>query len=69
MVSLNYTPGLLRAHTFVGSVGRQKYILPVYQNLVKAGMRDLAYKWFLENQNFYHPLTLKKVRTIILSSQ
>jgi hypothetical protein len=44
-----------------------KYILPVYTALVQAGRRDLAYQWFIQNQNFYHPIALAKVRQIVLS--
>lgn len=44
-----------------------KYIIPVYQSLVKYGRRDLAYQWFIDNQNFYHPIALAKVRSIVLS--
>lgn len=44
-----------------------KYILPQYQALVQNGRRDLAYQWFLDNQNFYHPIALAKVRQIVLS--
>lgn len=44
-----------------------KYILPVYQALVQNGRRDLAYQWFIDNQNFYHPIALAKVRSIVLT--
>jgi hypothetical protein len=45
-----------------------KYILPVYTALVQNGRRDLAYQWFIDNQNFYHPIALAKVRQIILGN-
>jgi hypothetical protein len=44
-----------------------KYILPVYSALVQNGRRDLAYQWFILNQNFYHPIALAKVRSIVLN--
>lgn len=45
-----------------------KYIIPVYQALVANGRRDLAYQWFIDNQNFYHPIALAKVRQIVLGN-
>ncbi len=56
------------AKDYVQSIGRQKYILPVYSALVKNGYRSLAYKWFIERKDFYHPITVKKIRAIIFSS-
>ena len=54
---------------YVQTIGRQKYILPVYSALVQNGYRNLAYQWFNERKNFYHPLTVKKIRAIIFSSK
>jgi hypothetical protein len=44
-----------------------KYINPVYQALVKNGRRDLAYQYFILNQNFYHPIAIAGLRKIILN--
>jgi hypothetical protein len=49
--------------------GRLKYLQPVYQALVQTGRRDLAYQWFILNQNFYHPIALDAIRAIVLSQQ
>jgi len=64
---MKYNVALDRAHYYVSYQGRMKYILPVYQSLVANGRRDLAYQWFIDNQNFYHPIALAKVRQIVLS--
>ncbi len=45
-----------------------KYILPVYKALVSNGRIDLAYQWFIDNQDFYHPIALAKVRQIIIGN-
>lgn len=34
------------AHYYVSWQGRMKYIDPIYQQLVRYGRRDLAFKWF-----------------------
>lgn len=68
-IKINYQDAFPKAKNFTQSIGRQKYILPVYQALVRNGMRSLAYQWFDERKNFYHPLTAKKIRAIIFSSK
>jgi len=45
-----------------------KYINPVYIALVRNGRRDLANKWFKENESFYHPIAAANLRKIIYSS-
>jgi hypothetical protein len=45
-----------------------KYINPVYIALVRNGRRDLANKWFKENENFYHPIAAANLRKIIYGS-
>ncbi len=45
-----------------------KYINPVYIALVRNGRRDLANKWFKENENFYHPIAAAGLRKIIYNS-
>ena len=65
---MKYETAYERAHHYVSYQGRMKYILPVYSTLVANGRRDLAYQWFIDNQNFYHPIALAKVRQIVLSA-
>ena len=45
-------------HVYIKKQGRMKYVFPVYQALVDTDHRDIAYKWFTENYNFYHPIAL-----------
>ena len=53
-------------HAYVSKIGRMKYLRPCYIALVTYGRRDLAYKWFIENQSFYHPIAVAVMRKIIL---
>ena len=68
-ISQDYRPAFDAAKSYVQRIGRQKYILPVYKALVQNGYRNLAYQWFMERKDFYHPLTVKKIRAIIFSSK
>ena len=59
-----YQPVMQPAHTFISSMGRLKYLKPVYQALLNTNQKDLAVQWFNENINFYHPtavITLKRL--------
>jgi leukotriene-A4 hydrolase len=67
-ISLDYTPAFPVAKKFVQSIGRQKYILPVYTALVRNGYRNLAYQWYDEKKTFYHPIAAANIRKIIFSS-
>eukprot|EP00347_Sterkiella_histriomuscorum_P012727 403367448 len=63
-----YGDNLSGAHYYVSYQGRMKYINPIYQQLVRYGRRDLAYKWFSEFQNFYHPIAVAGLKKIIFAS-
>jgi len=53
------------AHLFASSVGRGKYIRPIYQALMDTGNEELAATWLAENENFYHPITLIPLQRIV----
>ena len=67
-ISKNYQPCFSAAHAYVSKIGRQKYIIPVYQALVHSGYRNLAYQWFNENKSFYHPITTLRIKNLILNT-
>lgn len=52
----------------VQTIGRQKYILPVYTALVRNGYRNKAFEWYDERKTFYHPIAAANIRKIIFSS-
>lgn len=52
---LNYTAVFDPAHTFVSTMGRLKYLKPIYKALELSGNHDTAMTWFNENKSFYHP--------------
>ena len=67
-IQLTYNVVLPTAKKYVQSIGRQKYIIPVYTALVRNGLRNIAYQWFNERKDFYHPIAAAKIRSIIFST-
>jgi leukotriene-A4 hydrolase len=67
-VQQGYQPAMERAKNYTQSIGRQKYIIPVYTALVRNGLRQTAFEWYNERKDFYHPLTARKIRNIIFST-
>ena len=68
-LTLNYTPVYEPAHTWISSMGRSKYLAPVYQALQDSGQHDLAVQWNDENKDFYHPVAESSVLKIIGGSE
>ena len=55
------------AHEYVSKCGRTAYIAPVYDSLIKAGYRHVAYEWFKENESFYHPIAASALKGMLLT--
>lgn len=64
-----YTPVYAPAHDWISSMGRSKYVAPVYASLQDSGQHDLGVQWFDENKDFYHPVTATTVMGILGISQ
>ena len=60
-LTLDYTPAYDAAHTWVSSMGRCKYLTPVYVALEESGQHDLGVQWLNENMDFYHPVAITTV--------
>jgi len=61
----NYDPVYDPAHTWISSMGRSKYLNPVYTALEDSGQHDLGVQWFEENKDFYHPVAATSVEKIL----
>ena len=48
-LGLFYDPVYDPAHDWISSMGRSKYVCPVYQSLEDSGQHDLGVQWFDEN--------------------
>ena len=57
-LTLQYNPVYDAAHTWVSSMGRCKYLTPVYDALEQSGQHDLGVQWYNENLDFYHPVAI-----------
>jgi len=53
------------AHQLVSTVGRLKYLTPIYQALLDSNQKDTAIQWFEENIDFYHPLAVSSLKKLL----
>lgn len=56
-----YTP----AFDWISSMGRSKYLNPVYQSLVQSGQHDLAVQWNNANIDFYSNIAENSIMQIL----
>lgn len=64
-LGLHYDPVYDPAHTWISSMGRSKYLCPVYAALEDSGQHDTGVEWYNENADFYHPVAATSVREIL----
>lgn len=43
-----------------------KYLNPIYTALCQYGYTDMAFEWYEENLNFYHPIAIATLQKILL---
>ncbi|WP_193165637.1 M1 family metallopeptidase [Microbulbifer hainanensis] len=55
----DYQPAFPRLEEFMVSIGRNKFVRPLYRALVENGKRDMAVRIFEKAKPGYHPLTVK----------
>ena len=61
----DYQPAFARLEDFLTSIGRNKFLRPLYGNLVESGKKDMAERIFEDAKAGYHPLTVKVNSRII----
>jgi len=64
-LGLNYEPVYEPAHKWISSMGRSKYLTPVYASLQDSDQHDTGCLWFEENKDFYHPVAATSVSLIL----
>lgn len=57
-LTIQYQPSYDAAHSWVSSMGRCKYLTPIYSSLEDSGQHDLGVQWYNENLDFYHPVAI-----------
>ena len=58
-----YEPAFARLEQFLRSIGRTKFIGVLYEDMVAAGMEDMAQRIFAEAKTSYHPLAAKSIES------
>lgn len=61
----DYEPAFDRLENFLTSIGRNKFLRPLYQDLMDSGRSKLAARIFENAKPGYHPLTVKRNGQIV----
>lgn len=62
-----YSVVVPKAKEFVSTMGRWKYVAPMYTALLDTKQKALANTWFDENKTFYHPYVVQQLTKLINS--
>jgi glucan-binding YG repeat protein len=62
---LNYTPVYDPAETWVGQIGRNKYLNSIYTALSESGQVALGTQWYNDNLYFYSATTKQMIEDIL----
>lgn len=60
-----YNAVLDPAEKFINSMGRMKYLKPIYIAMIESGKKDTAIQWFNNNKNFYHPYSVSVLAKLL----
>ena len=61
----DYEPAYDRLEDFLVSIGRNKFLMPLYKDMMAAGKADMADRIFQKAMPGYHPLSVKRNSQII----
>ena len=61
----DYAPAYARLEDFLMSIGRNKFVMPLYQDLMDNEKSDFAVRVFEQATPGYHPLTVKRNSQIV----
>ena len=61
----DYEPAYDRLEDFLVSIGRNKFLMPLYKDMMAAGKADMADRIFQKAKPGYHPLSVKRNSQII----
>ena len=65
----DYQPAYARLEDFLTSIGRNKFVMPLYQDLMDNGKADMAIRVFEQAEPGYHPLTVKRNSLIVYADE
>ena len=61
----DFKPAFVRLEDFLMSIGRNKFVMPLYQDLMDNDKADFAVRVFEQARPGYHPLTVKRNSQIV----
>jgi leukotriene A-4 hydrolase/aminopeptidase len=61
----DYAPAFARLEDFLMSIGRNKFVMPLYQDLMDNDKSDFAVRVYEQAKPGYHPLTVKRNSQIV----
>ncbi len=64
-VAANYEPAFPAMDKFLSVTGRQKFILPLYEEMTKTGKSEMANSIYKKYRANYHPLAQSKLDKIL----
>jgi len=64
-VKRHYEPAYAPAEQFLSMVGRQKFLTPLYEAMIKSGQKAMAERIYAKYRLNYHPLTQAKLDKIV----
>jgi hypothetical protein len=64
-VRFDYAPAYSRLNSVLGSVGRQQFIVPLFQEIIKANGVARATEMFELYRGTYHPMVVTSVEKIL----
>jgi hypothetical protein len=64
-IRLGYNKVLPVAKTITETVGRLKYLIPIYTALLETGNKALAEMWYKDSIDFYDPYAVLQLRRLI----
>lgn len=64
-IRAKYQPAYPNMEKFLSSVGRQKFLEPLYRELMSTGQQALAKRWFEKYRQNYHPIAQVKMGKIV----
>jgi len=64
-IRMKYVDVTPKAHNFISSMGRMKYLTPIYTALLDTDQKTLAVQWFNENIDFYHPYAIIQLKRLL----
>ena len=64
-----YAPADARLEEFLTTIGRNKFLLPLYRALVAADRQDDAQRIFETAKPGYHPLTVKRNAAVVYGDE